>query len=103
MFADRYVDKAMEFRRSYLAARDEHKKADGSDAEDDDENDNHRYVLLHEMAKQTGSRDDRRDQILHVFLAGRESSATMIGNAVFHLCRNPEMWKNLNYLQYIIK
>lgn len=93
----------MEFRRSYLAARDEHKKADGSDAEDDDENDNHRYVLLHEMAKQTGSRDDRRDQTLHAFLAGRESSAIMIGNAVFHLCRNPEMWKNLNYLQYIIK
>lgn len=113
----------MKFRRNYLAARDEHKKADDSDAEDDDENDDHRYALLHEMAKQTGSRDDRRDQILHIFLAGHESSAIMIGNAVFHSCRNPEMWKklqpkilsegdrpftfeslkNLNHLQYIIK
>ncbi|TEY70439.1 hypothetical protein BOTCAL_0103g00220 [Botryotinia calthae] len=113
----------MEFWRSYLAARDERKKADDSDAEDDDENDNHCYVLLHEMAKQTGSRDDLRNQILHVFLASHESSAITIGIAIFHLCRNPEMWKklrseiiseghkpftfeslkNLHYLQYIIK
>ncbi|TGO49923.1 hypothetical protein BCON_0196g00150 [Botryotinia convoluta] len=122
-FADRYVDKAMEFRRSYLAARDEDERVDDSDAEKDDDNDNHRYVLLHEMAKQTGSRDDLRNQILHVLLAGHESSAITIGNAIFHLCRNPEMWKklrseilsegdkpftfeslkNLHYLQYVIK
>ncbi|THV45304.1 hypothetical protein BGAL_0505g00020 [Botrytis galanthina] len=124
-FADRYVDKAMEFRRSYLDARKERKKekVKDSDSEGGDDNGNHRHVLLHEMAKQTGSRDDLRNQILHVFLAGHESSAITIGNAIFHLCRNPEMWKklrseilsegdkpftfeslkNLHYLQYIIK
>ncbi|KAF7870088.1 uncharacterized protein EAF02_009278 [Botrytis sinoallii] len=124
-FADQYINKAMEFRRSYLDAREERGKeeVEDSDSEEDDDNGNHRHVLLHEMAKQTGSRDDLRNQILHVFLAGHESSAITIGNAIFHLCRNPEMWKklrseilsegdkpftfeslkNLHYLQYIIK
>ncbi|KAI9642234.1 hypothetical protein NHQ30_009036 [Ciborinia camelliae] len=122
-FADQYVEKAMDFRRSYLAARAGKEKVDGSDAEEDDDNVKSRYILLHEMAKQTDSRDDLRNQILHIFLAGHDSSAITIGNAIFHLCRNPEIWKklrseilsegdkpltfeslkNLHYLQYIIK
>lgn len=75
------------------------------------------------MAKQTDNRDDLRQQILHVFLAGHDSSAVTTGNAIFHLSRNPEVWKKLrseilsegekpltfeslktlHYLQYIIK
>ncbi|TGO61648.1 hypothetical protein BOTNAR_0126g00200 [Botryotinia narcissicola] len=96
-FADRYVDKAMEFRRSYLNSQEGREKEKGgeSDSEIDDENGNHRHVLLHEMAKQTGSRDDLRNQILYVFLAGHESSAITIGNAIFHLCRNPRCGRSL--------
>lgn len=113
----------MDFRRSYLAAQAEKEKVDDSDAEENDDNATSRYVLLHEMAKHTDSRDELRNQILHVFIAGHESSAITIANAIFHLCRNPEIWKklrseilsegdkpftfeslkNLHYLQYIIK
>lgn len=75
------------------------------------------------MAKQTDNRDDLRQQILHVFLAGHDSSAIATGNAIFHLSQNPEVWKKLrseilsegekpltferlkplHYLKYIIK
>ncbi|TGO35880.1 hypothetical protein BHYA_0143g00220 [Botrytis hyacinthi] len=99
---DRYVDKAIEFRRGYLDAREKRKKekVGDSDSEEDDDNGNHRHVILHGMAKQTGSRDDLRNQILHVFLAGHKSSAITISNAIFHLCRNPECGRNLGLKFY---
>ncbi|KAF7895670.1 uncharacterized protein EAF01_009632 [Botrytis porri] len=64
-----------------------------------------------------------RGMIIRPQLGSHESSAITIGNAIFNLCRNPEMWKkfrseilsegdkpftfeplkNLHYLQYVIK
>lgn len=47
------------------------------------------------MAMQTDNRNELRNQILHVFLAGHESSAITIGNALFQLSRNPSVWEKL--------
>jgi hypothetical protein len=117
------VEKAMEFWRSYLAVRAENENVDASDLDEDDDDVKSRYVFLHGMEKQTDNRDNLRHQILHVFLAGHDSSAITIRNAIFHLYRNPETWKKLrsevlseadkpftfeslkglHFLQYVIK
>ncbi|KAF4621708.1 hypothetical protein G7Y89_g14497 [Cudoniella acicularis] len=120
-FADRYVDKALEFRKRFLESQiDDPVAKDPLPHESDN---GHRYVLLEEMAKETNNRIELRNQVIHVFLAGHDSSAITIGHAIFHLCRNPEKWdklhaevlaagdkhftfvslKNLKYLQYVIK
>ncbi|TVY84310.1 Cytochrome P450 monooxygenase lepH [Lachnellula suecica] len=54
-----------------------------------------RYILLHEMAKQTRDPIDLRFQILNVFLPAREGMAILVGNAMFHLARNPKIWTQL--------
>lgn len=58
--ADYYVDKAIEYRRTHLAMKDD-KVA--SLWEDDIPGRN--IVLLHEMAMETDNRKDLRNQILH--------------------------------------
>ncbi|EHK97014.1 putative Cytochrome 52A4 [Glarea lozoyensis 74030] len=115
-FAYTYVDKALEFRKRYLESKNSGKK---SLSEDDDR---HPYVLLHEMAKETDDRDNLRSQIIHIFIAGHDSTAITVGHVFFHLCRNPEVYeklhaevkaldeeltfeslKSMRYLQYAIK
>ncbi|TGO30202.1 hypothetical protein BPAE_0007g00800 [Botrytis paeoniae] len=115
-FADFYVDKAIE-RRADRLSKEQPAEKDRS---------GHKCVLLHEITMQTDNRSELRSQILHVFLAGHESSAITIGNAVFQLSRNPSVWekirqevtegygtsssnfihdrlRNLKYLQNVIK
>ncbi|KAF7876931.1 uncharacterized protein EAF02_008151 [Botrytis sinoallii] len=74
-FADIYVDKAIRYR------------TDGLSKEEPTEKDRsgYKYVRLHDMAMQTDNRSELRSQILHVFLAGHESSAITIGNALLQL------------------
>jgi cytochrome P450 len=118
-FIDRYVDKAIDFGRNYLAEQTMKKLS----REEEEEEDGQRYVLLQEMAKETDNRDELRNQILHVLLAGHDSSGIAIGNAIFFLCRNPRVWeklraevlavgsnpftfeglKNMHYLQYVVR
>ena len=113
-FADKYVKKALDFRSAWLKdmEKDSFKKNSGE-----------RYVLLQELAKETDNPVELRSQIIHVFLAGHDSTATTVGNAIFYLCRHQETWhklraevlavgnskltfellKTMQYLQYIIK
>ncbi|KAH8882506.1 cytochrome P450 [Thozetella sp. PMI_491] len=89
-FAEYYVDKAIKYRRDHLSA-----EAEKSETVSDGDTPGRRVVLLHDMALETDNREDLRNQILHVFLAGHESSAITIGNAMFQLCRHPEKWETL--------
>lgn len=47
------------------------------------------------MAKQTRDHVDLRFQILNVFLPARDTTSILVGNALFHLARNPEIWTQL--------
>ncbi|TVY93248.1 Cytochrome P450 monooxygenase [Lachnellula willkommii] len=93
-FADYYVDKAIEYRKSHLGEKDA--EADSLPGDDAPERN---IVLLHEMAMETDNPKDLRNQIMHgrstVFLAGHESSAITIGNAIFQLSRHPGKWEKL--------
>ncbi|KAF7880338.1 uncharacterized protein EAF02_007184 [Botrytis sinoallii] len=93
---DAHIDKALELRREYLASRKSRTNPDPSSSSDgEDEEENHRYILLHEMAKETDDRRELRNQTLQVFLAGHEATAIGVGNAIFWLCRNQKVWEKL--------
>jgi cytochrome P450 len=115
-FAYTYVDKALAFRGRYLESKVLEKKG----VSEDDEK--HRYVLLAEIAKETDDRDYLRSQIMHIFIAGHDSTAITVGHVFFLLSRHPEVYeklhaevnalneeftfeslKSMHYLQYVIK
>ena len=52
-----------------------------------------RYILLNEMAKEIQDPVELRYQILNVFLPARDT--TSVGNALFHVARNPNVWNDL--------
>ncbi|KAL9118805.1 MAG: hypothetical protein Q9187_004643, partial [Circinaria calcarea] len=92
-FADKYVDIALAYREEYITTKKRNEPDKDTLIEDDDVN--NRYVLLQEIAKETDNRVELRSQVLHVFLAGHDSTAITIGNAIFHLCRYPDKWEKL--------
>lgn len=55
----------------------------------------HRYILLHEMAKEIRDPIELRYQILQVFLPARDTTSIAVGNALFHLARQPSLWTDL--------
>ena len=54
-----------------------------------------RYILLNEMAKEIRDPIELRYQILNVFLPARDTTSIALGNALFHLARNPNLWIDL--------
>lgn len=62
---------------------------------DEDEEKQTRYILLHEMAKQTRDPIELRFQILNVFIAARATISILTGNIIFHLARHPQIWTEL--------
>ena len=63
---DRYIDDA--FRQQAHKDLEKVKNSPSTGAERD------RYILLHEMAKETQNKEDLRSQILTVFMPGRDST-----------------------------
>lgn len=54
-----------------------------------------KYVLLHEMAKETQDPFDLRSQILNVFFPARDTAAIAFSNIIFELARHPQIWQEL--------
>jgi len=54
-----------------------------------------KYVLLQEMAKQIRDPIELRYQIIGVFLPARDTTSTLLSNALFNLARNPHIWHQL--------
>ena len=117
---DKHVEMALEYRKAHFDGRERPRsKRLYNEADKLLE----RHTFLYEMAKQTDNRDELRSQIFQVFLAEHDSTATVVGNAVFNLCRDEKKWEklreealspgdkpltyqtlnNMRYLQYIIK
>ena len=82
-----------------------------------------RYILAHEIIKETRDHDDIRNQLLNIFLPAHEATGVALTNVFFNLARNPscyaklrqeildtgkqavwtfERLKSLKYLQYVI-
>lgn len=61
-----------------------------------------RFLLLREMAKSVRDPLELRYQILNVFLAARDTVSILLGNALFHLARNPHVWNDLRSAAHVI-
>ncbi len=53
------------------------------------------YILVNELAKEIRNKEAITDQLLNVFLAGREAPAIALSNVMFHLARNPTVWTKM--------
>lgn len=83
-YMEAHVDRALQQRRSQTKN------------EKNDTADTGRYVFLNELAKLTDDRLVLRDQLLGIFLAGRDTTAALLTNLFFVLARNSEVWKSLH-------
>ncbi len=56
---------------------------------------NERYVFLRELIKQTQDPHTLRSEVLNILLAGRDSTAGLLGNTWHTLARRPDVWAKL--------
>ena len=86
-FAEKYVDKALEYRQaSQSRAKDSMPK---------DHTNRQQHILLFAMAEQTDDRTGLRNQILQALMAAQETTAALISNVFFLLARHPITWQRL--------
>lgn len=79
-----YVDKFVE-----LAIRD-HQAEKAAGVPDDD-----RYIFIRELVKQTNDKEQIRIELMNILLAGRDSTASLLGNTFFQLALRPDLWAKL--------
>ena len=82
-FADRYVQRGLEIRKTY-----DLEKANGKE-------EGERYVFLSELVKQTSDPIQIRSELLNILLAGRDTTASLLSNVWFILARRPDIWEKL--------
>lgn len=80
-YMEAHVDKALQQRN----ASEEKKATNGG-----------KYIFADELARLTDDRIVLRDQLLGIFLAGRDTTAALLANLFFVLARNPRVWTLLH-------
>jgi cytochrome P450 len=106
-FADKYVANAL---------REKHER------KQDAAKDKGEYNFLQELAEEIEDPIELRNQLLHVLLAGRDTTASLLSNTFFVLAKRPDIWvklqaevatlgsecpsfeemKSLKYLRYVL-
>lgn len=86
-FIDEHVAKAIEHRNSQSAKQES--------AAEEEEKTKERYILLRELGKVTDDRKQLRSELLTVFLAGRDTTASLLCNVFFVFARRPDIWRRL--------
>jgi cytochrome P450 len=85
-FIDRFVAKALEFRRERLASgKENQEKQEG------------KYIFMNELALATDDPIQIRSEILNILLAGRDTTAGLLSNTFHVLARRPDVWAKLKY------
>lgn len=82
-YAGKYVRQGLQYRKDFL------RDPETTTAKND------RYVFMHELVKATDDADRVRDELLNVLLAGRDTTASLLGNIWFTLARRPDIWAKL--------
>lgn len=83
-FVDKLVVRAIE----RVKALDAEKTIDGKDQAG-------RYVFLNELARATQDPIQLRDELLNIFLAGRDTTASLLSHTFHVLARRPDIWQKL--------
>ena len=90
-YFERHVERALQYRKLWelKEASETGKIDDVLQAERENEG---RYNFLGELAKATQNRLVLRDELLAVFLAARDTTASHLTNVFFVLARRPDLW-----------
>ena len=90
-YFEQHVEKALEYRRLM-----EQKEVSETGKIDDvlrtEREDEGRYIFLHELAKITQNKLVLRDELLSVFIGGRDTTASLLSNLFFVLARRSDLW-----------
>ncbi len=85
-FVDRFVRRGLKYREAYNLDREKVEaglKGQG------------RYVFMNELVKRVGDPIRIRTELLNIMLAGRDTTASLLGNTWFVLARRPDIWNKL--------
>ena len=83
-FVGHFVAKGLEYRKTLDLSKGPPEVKEGE-----------RYIFLHELAKRTDDPICIRSELLNIFLAGRDSTASLLSDVWFQLARRPDIWKKL--------
>jgi cytochrome P450 len=86
-YVGRFVQKAIDYRIAVNSGE----KVDPAIKELTD----NQYVFSYELSKQTLDKREITDQLLSILLAGRDTTANLLGTTFFILARRPDIWKKL--------
>ncbi|KAL4907930.1 hypothetical protein BDW74DRAFT_113814 [Aspergillus multicolor] len=86
-FVQQFVDEA------FYAA--EVKKEETDKEEPDTTTKRQKRIFSHELAWRTSDRRRVLDELMNVLLAGRDTTASLLGNLFFMLAKNPAIWEKL--------
>ncbi|KAL8700344.1 MAG: hypothetical protein Q9201_005496, partial [Fulgogasparrea decipioides] len=86
-FADKYVQKALQYRQTLDNDSSQVKEAAAVSRKP--------YVLLFGMAEQTIDERQLRNEVLQALMAAQETTAALISNVFFLLSRNEPVWQQL--------
>ncbi|KAL8945634.1 MAG: hypothetical protein Q9222_007855, partial [Ikaeria aurantiellina] len=88
-FADRYVQKAIDYRQDLQLGLIPQRGTDEASPKRQQKN------LLYNMAEQTDDRTTLRNELLQALMAAQETTAVLISNTFFLLARHPDVWNRL--------
>ncbi|KAL3469585.1 cytochrome P450 [Aspergillus californicus] len=54
-----------------------------------------RHIFSHELASRISDKERILDELMNVLLAGRDTTASLLGNPFFMLAKNPAIWDKL--------
>jgi cytochrome P450 len=54
-----------------------------------------KYIFSHELARRTSDKRRILDELMNVFMAGYETTASLLSNLFFMLARHPRIWSKL--------
>lgn len=83
-FVDKFVARALEYRRAYRAGE----KAN-------DEKEKGKYIFANELALATDDPIQIRAELLNILLAGRDTTAGLLSNTFYVLSHRPDVWAKL--------
>ena len=82
-YVGRYVQQALQYRKDFI--RDLEKTTSNKG----------RYIFMHELVKATEDPVRLREEMMNVLLAGRDTTASLLGSLWFTLARRPDVWAKL--------
>ena len=85
-FINEYVEKALQYSKSHSQGRDPVQSSNPKIGN---------YVLLRELGAITDNRDVLRGELLTLFFAGRDTTASLLSNLFFELAKRPHIWHRI--------